>query len=269
MGATVLKCACPTCNCEAFLNSPKDLRNKSSAYENAAYDTGAAASTQSDAPALPALPAPPALPASPSLPAPPATVAEATYPYTATVEGQLTMVQGEVFTVLDASGNWWKLRNASGQEGVAPSNYLTKKEQLAATAPAPAQLPPAPAPAAAATPTPVVDVHNPFAEAADENPFAEAVETDASTASKSLHQSLFTSANRDAEGLLTAKDAGALLAKSGLSNNDLRTIWASAKAEGPGVCAASKMDLAEFLIAAQKAEEAGGTFPTSPNTSEA
>jgi len=29
------------------------------------------------------------------------------------------------------------------------------------------------------------------------------------------------------------------------------------------------MDLAEFMIAAQKAEEAGGTFATVPNASEA
>ena len=60
-----------------------------------------------------------------------------------------------------------------------------------------------------------------------------------------------------------------LLAKSGLSNTDLRAVWTSAKAEGPGVTATSKMDLAEFLIAAQKAEEAGGTFQTTPNTSDA
>ena len=52
---------------------------------------------------------------------------EAIFAYNAAALDQLSLVQGEVFTIIDDSGAWWRLRNASGREGMAPSNYLAKK----------------------------------------------------------------------------------------------------------------------------------------------
>ena len=128
-------------------------------------------------------------------------------------------------------------------------------------APVPVPLPTAPLPS-----VPIIAVP---ASVHDENPFAQTAQTEEQNSTDSLHRSLFASANPDSAGLLTAKDAGALLSTSGLPPTDLRNVWTSAKAAGPGFSPKNKMDLAEFMIAAQKAEEAGGTFATMPNASEA
>jgi hypothetical protein len=75
------------------------------------------------------------------------------------------------------------------------------------------------------------------------------------------YTALFNSAN-PADGLLSSKDAGALLLTSGLESSALSELWVNAKAAGPKTCATDHMDLAEFLIACELAVKAGGVFAT-------
>ena len=73
---------------------------------------------------------------------------------------------------------------------------------------------------------------------------------------------LFAGANLS-NGLLSAKEAGALLLTSGLAPSALRSVWTAAKAKGPKACPKGQMDLPEFLIACALAVEAGGAFTQS------
>jgi len=123
-------------------------------------------------------------------------------------------------------------------------------------------------------PEPASEAATPTTAGADEpdgdNPFgaepAEA-ETKAITKPEDNHKTIFASKPLDAAGLLSAKDAGALLTQSGLKAAELRTVWTNAKKEGPKACPPAKMDLAEFLIAARMAEAAGGVFPPAAGSS--
>jgi hypothetical protein len=36
------------------------------------------------------------------------------------------MAKDEVFTLVDGSGAWWKVKSASGADGLVPSNYVEK-----------------------------------------------------------------------------------------------------------------------------------------------
>eukprot|EP00729_Bicosta_minor_P001506 gene1506-35467_t len=141
------------------------------------------------APVAAALPSPPApvplptaLPVAPVVPALPSTC-KALHPYTATAENQLTVAQGDILTIVDAAGPWWKVKASSGAEGLLPSNYVEKVvvvEAVAVAAPAvpvpvalpavPAALPtaalptpPLPTPAPAALPTPPLPTPAPAA----------------------------------------------------------------------------------------------------------
>ena len=98
----------------------------------------------------------------------------------------------------------------------------------------------------------------------DENPFADAAA--AETAEEVQFKELFASGNPDATGTLSAKTAGALLSKSGLTATALQSVWNDAKKQGPGTCPTDKMDVAEFLVAASLAVEAGGKFDISPDS---
>lgn len=69
------------------------------------------------------------------LPPPPA-IAKALHPYTATTPDQISMTQGESFTILTETGDWWSVQNAAGQTGLAPKNFLEKKVQADPSVPA-------------------------------------------------------------------------------------------------------------------------------------
>ena len=77
-------------------------------------------------------------------------------------------------------------------------------------------------------------------------------------AAETVYSDLFTSANPQ-KGLLSAKDAGALLSKSGLAQPLLRKIWVAAKKSG-GKTMPGKMNMAEFIVACDMAIKAGGSF---------
>eukprot|EP00729_Bicosta_minor_P015065 gene15065-12325_t len=210
--------------------------------------SGAVAATLPEVPSLP----------TPPLPTPPA-MAAALYPYTAATPDQISMTQGESFTILIETGDWWSVQNASGQKGLAPSNFLIlkRKRQLFLHL----------CRSRRRLPCQRCYIDNPFGE----EPGAAEVKV---IAPEKNHKAIFAAANPDASGLLLAKDAGAALMKSGLQPKDLRKVWTDAKAQGPKKCASGKMDLDEFIIAARLAEAAGGIFPpeqhaASADTSEA
>jgi len=46
------------------------------------------------------------------------------YAYTAKKSSHLTVALDEVVTVVDSKKSWWIVRNAQGQEGKVPSNYM-------------------------------------------------------------------------------------------------------------------------------------------------
>ncbi len=46
------------------------------------------------------------------------------YAYTASQPGDLTIAKEEILTIVEERPNWWKARNARGNEGFVPSNYL-------------------------------------------------------------------------------------------------------------------------------------------------
>lgn len=50
--------------------------------------------------------------------------AKATFAYTATKESHLTIDEGEIVTVVNNEKSWWVVRNAAGQSGKVPSNYM-------------------------------------------------------------------------------------------------------------------------------------------------
>ena len=79
---------------------------------------------------LPLLPVLPALPTLPQKPIATATV-KAVHAFSPTAPNQIAMMQGEIFTLVDGVGNWWKVKSASGTEGLVPSNYV---EKIVATA---------------------------------------------------------------------------------------------------------------------------------------
>lgn len=55
----------------------------------------------------------------------------AVYPFDAIERGDLTLVKGEEYEVLDDSqDHWWQVRNKLGEEGFIPSNYVKEKDAL-------------------------------------------------------------------------------------------------------------------------------------------
>ena len=73
-------------------------------------------------------------------------------------------------------------------------------------------------------------------------------------------ENLFASA-QPTDGLLSAKVAAGVLAKSGLSQSNLRNVWTGAKTAGPGLAGKGEMDLAEFSIACELCVTSGGASP--------
>ncbi|TRY74799.1 hypothetical protein TCAL_07110 [Tigriopus californicus] len=75
---------------------------------------------------------PPALPLPVPVPLPPnAKIVTAVYPFTAIEQGELTLVKGEDYAVLDDSqDHWWQVQNARGEVGFIPSNYVKEKDAL-------------------------------------------------------------------------------------------------------------------------------------------
>ena len=51
---------------------------------------------------------------------------KALHPYTPTAANQIAMVQGDILTLIDGTGVWWKVKAATGQDGLVPSNYVAK-----------------------------------------------------------------------------------------------------------------------------------------------
>lgn len=65
------------------------------------------------------------------------TLVKALYPFAATTDSHLSMVQGEIYTLLDGdygTSNWWRVKSKSGGEGVVPSNYVEKMPPVATCA---------------------------------------------------------------------------------------------------------------------------------------
>jgi len=61
-------------------------------------------------------------------------VVAAVYPFTAIEPGDLSLVKGEHYTVLDDSqDHWWQVENANGEVGFIPSNYVKKLDDLGLT----------------------------------------------------------------------------------------------------------------------------------------
>ena len=55
----------------------------------------------------------------------------AVYPFTAIEPGDLSLVKGEEYTVLDDSqDHWWQVVNKLGEKGFIPSNYVKEKDAL-------------------------------------------------------------------------------------------------------------------------------------------
>ncbi len=53
------------------------------------------------------------------------------YPFTAIEPGDLTLVKGEEYVVLDDSQeHWWQVQNTLGEVGFIPSNYVKEKDAL-------------------------------------------------------------------------------------------------------------------------------------------
>lgn len=52
--------------------------------------------------------------------------ARALYAYDANPEDskEVSFVKGEILDVCNICGTWWPVKKASGEEGMAPSNYL-------------------------------------------------------------------------------------------------------------------------------------------------
>lgn len=52
--------------------------------------------------------------------------ARALYAYDANLEDlkEVSFVKGEILDVCNICGAWWPVKKASGEEGMAPSNYL-------------------------------------------------------------------------------------------------------------------------------------------------
>lgn len=84
--------------------------------------------------ALPPVP-PPNQPAPAA--SPPQQTCQAIAAYTATADNQVSLAQGETLTILDDAGLWWRLRKASGKEGLAPSNYIAKNAGAVVLPPVP------------------------------------------------------------------------------------------------------------------------------------
>ena len=58
-------------------------------------------------------------------------VVVAVYPFTAIEDGDLTLIKGEEYVVLDDSqDHWWEVRNKVGQVGFIPSNYVKEMDSL-------------------------------------------------------------------------------------------------------------------------------------------
>lgn len=55
----------------------------------------------------------------------------AVYPFDAIERGDLSLIKGEEYEVLDDSqDHWWQVRNKHGEEGFIPSNYVKEKDAL-------------------------------------------------------------------------------------------------------------------------------------------
>ncbi|KIM28556.1 hypothetical protein M408DRAFT_329344 [Serendipita vermifera MAFF 305830] len=52
-------------------------------------------------------------------------LARATLPYTAFDPEEISFNRGDILTIHDWSGTWWRASRADGQPGVVPSMYLT------------------------------------------------------------------------------------------------------------------------------------------------
>eukprot|EP00040_Diaphanoeca_grandis_P011409 m.58480 g.58480 ORF g.58480 m.58480 type:complete len:512 (+) comp22557_c0_seq1:169-1704(+) len=53
-------------------------------------------------------------------------MAKAKFKWTAESDEQLNIDEDEILTVIDDARKWWKVRNAAGDEGTVPSNYVLK-----------------------------------------------------------------------------------------------------------------------------------------------
>ena len=51
---------------------------------------------------------------------------KALHPYSPTAPDQVAMTKGDLLTLLDGAGNWWKVKAENGTEGLVPSNYVEK-----------------------------------------------------------------------------------------------------------------------------------------------
>lgn len=51
---------------------------------------------------------------------------KAKHPFSPTAPNQIAMAKDELFTLLDGTGNWWKVKSANGADGLVPSNYVEK-----------------------------------------------------------------------------------------------------------------------------------------------
>lgn len=61
-------------------------------------------------------------------------VVVAVYPFTAIEPGDLSLVKGEQYIVLDDSqDHWWQVENSTGEVGFIPSNYVKKFDDLGLT----------------------------------------------------------------------------------------------------------------------------------------
>ena len=48
------------------------------------------------------------------------------YAYQGQNDSELTISENEILTVVEGTGDWWLVRNNSGQQGYIPSNYVEK-----------------------------------------------------------------------------------------------------------------------------------------------
>ena len=71
------------------------------------------------------------LPVAPAALVAPTVMVKALHPYSPTAPDQIAMAVNELFTLIDDSGSWWKVKGAAGHEGVVPSNYVAKVESPA------------------------------------------------------------------------------------------------------------------------------------------